>query len=414
VLGKKFVSVVLSKSGRVVATEEPADLLDDLEPATVELFFERVREKSVKLNSFVDALEATKPWGTLLLVGLCVSIFLWLTWEGGPQNLVNLLRFGANYPPLTLDQDQWWRLVGSCFLHGGWLHLVVNMYSLWVVGPTLERFLGNFRYLSLYAVAGVSGSVASATLGRGVISVGASGALFGLFGACVVLGYRYKDRIPRPVRAKLAGGMVPAILFNLVYGFQAEGIDNWAHLGGLMGGVLGALLIRPKVFQKELPPLLRALFIMLASALFLVEGFCLEKALRAFHLTDLPTKEISQRGWTAAIPSIFQASDDGGFWKGPGVNLLMEVMEGRLPEEPDVLARWLGDQVGTEPKFVQTRKVDQLNWLVFRSEDEVAGVYAVSERDGKSILVASFSSLDAAGENERLLTAILESVEPQE
>ncbi|MFE0463131.1 rhomboid family intramembrane serine protease [Kitasatospora sp. NPDC058965] len=125
--------------------------------------------------------------------------------------------------------DQWYRLLSGMFVHGGWLHLGSNMLALWWLGPVLERALGRLRYLALYLVSGLAGNaLVYLVSGAGVDSLGASGAIFGVFGATAVL--------YRAARQPL-GPVVALIVFNLVITFSVPGIDWRAHVGGLAAGL---------------------------------------------------------------------------------------------------------------------------------------------------------------------------------
>ncbi|MGV8120702.1 MAG: rhomboid family intramembrane serine protease [Candidatus Xenobiia bacterium LiM19] len=192
------------------------------------------REALVKIaqshNEFAERLSSTTPWATYTLTALCVLMFLWESISGGSSNSMMLLRMGANSSALV-SNGEWWRTVGSMFLHGNFIHLFMNMYALVAVGTVLERYLGNLRFLALYTLSGIAGSLASVMMGT-PLSVGASGAIFGLFGAAALIGYRYRNEIPVRFRNQLAGGMAINIFYNLIYGLSHQGIDNAAHVGG--------------------------------------------------------------------------------------------------------------------------------------------------------------------------------------
>lgn len=130
---------------------------------------------------------------------------------------------------------EWWRLLTAAFLHGGFLHIAFNMYVLWIIGPQLESLFGHARYLVLYLLAALGGSVASYTFGPvNSVSVGASGAIFGLMAALIVAG--------RSMRADVTQ-IVILLAINVVIGFLAPGIDWRAHLGGaVVGAVVAAIM----------------------------------------------------------------------------------------------------------------------------------------------------------------------------
>ncbi len=200
-------------------------------------------------NKFEEMLSGTKPLGTWAILGICLLMFLWVSLSGGSENLMVLLRFGANFNPLS-EAGEWWRFVGSMFLHIGILHLIINMFVLLDVGSRIEQYFGNTKYLALYFITGIAGSIASAKFGFHV-AAGASGAIFGLCGAAAWIGFRYKNEIPDVLRNRLAGNMIFFILYNLVYGFSRSNVDNAAHIGGLLAGVFFAMIIPPIVNEGQ-------------------------------------------------------------------------------------------------------------------------------------------------------------------
>jgi rhomboid protease GluP len=145
--------------------------------------------------------------------------------------------FGANYAPLTLALGQYDRLVASCFVHGNLLHVALNMWSLVQIGPFVERTVGSARYPVLYVVTGIAGSTASIVWGlvSGNIapSVGASGAICGVMGAALVLGVRLEGWTS-PIARQIGFWL----LVIVVYGRVVKGIDNAAHIGGIVSGGL--------------------------------------------------------------------------------------------------------------------------------------------------------------------------------
>lgn len=128
---------------------------------------------------------------------------------------------------------QYWRFLTPMFLHAGLMHLLVNMYSLYILGKDVELIFGRFKYCLIYLAAGLLGNVASFALSSS-ISVGASGAIFGLLGALLYLGIVYR----KVVSAKFTVDIMTMILANIAFGFMVPRIDNNAHIGGLLGGFL--------------------------------------------------------------------------------------------------------------------------------------------------------------------------------
>ena len=189
------------------------------------------------------------------IIGLNVAIFALMALTGMP--LLNLLdrqptglglqlfAWGANYGPATLE-GQWWRLLSSTFIHGGIIHLALNMQCLWQLGKLTERLYGNWTFLLLYILSGLGGSVASLWWNPNTLSVGASGAIFGVAGGLVAFLYLGKLPLPRGATQSILSSTLVFVGYNLLYGFTSTGIDNAAHIGGLVTGALvGALLTRP-------------------------------------------------------------------------------------------------------------------------------------------------------------------------
>ena len=182
-------------------------------------------------------------WATLIIIGLNAAVFLFMAVNGvnimAPETK-DLLDWGANFKPLTLD-GEWWRLLTSCFLHIGVLHLAVNMYSLLSVGVLLENMLGRAQYVIAYLVCGLAGSAASLWWHEATVSAGASGAIFGMFGlfyGWVTTSHRLSAE---EKKAQLASAGT-FLAFNLFMGLSGK-IDNAAHLGGLAGGIIIGLLV---------------------------------------------------------------------------------------------------------------------------------------------------------------------------
>ncbi|MFI6447580.1 rhomboid family intramembrane serine protease [Kitasatospora sp. NPDC050543] len=198
------------------------------------------REERPARTHFGGRLTADGALVTRILIGINLVVFVlaayvygdWL-WQdlvlysrGGPQ-------FGGQSYGVAAGPDQWYRLLTATFLHLQIWHIATNMLALWWMGPTLERTLGRIRFLALYLVSGLAGSAFAYLLAGGRLdSLGASGAIFGLFGATAVLFYRTRTPL---------GPVIALLVFNLVVTFSIPGIDWRAHLGGLMAGALTAV-----------------------------------------------------------------------------------------------------------------------------------------------------------------------------
>ncbi len=171
---------------------------------------------------------------TYTIAGLNALIWLLMTLMGGSENIQILVLFGAKYNPLIVA-GEYWRLLTAAFLHVGILHLAFNTYALLTFGLEVERRFGAKRFMLLYLLAGIMGNALS-FVGLRAPSAGASGAIFGLVGATLAYFGIYRQEFGEGGRKQLRNLLVVAG-YNLVFGFVAPGIDNLAHLGGLMAGV---------------------------------------------------------------------------------------------------------------------------------------------------------------------------------
>ena len=138
-----------------------------------------------------------------------------------------------------IEQGEIYRLVTAMFLHGGLMHIVFNMYALYALGDLTEQTYGKSGYVSIYFISGITASILSYILSPAV-SVGASGAIFGLLGAALVFGFQERDRIGKDFLTNIGS----VVVLNVIIGFSQSNIDNAGHFGGLIGGIIIALIIR--------------------------------------------------------------------------------------------------------------------------------------------------------------------------
>ncbi len=158
----------------------------------------------------------------------------------------DLLTWGGNFRPYT--ERQCWRLLSSMFLHGGFIYVLLNMIALVFVGTFLEPLLGKAWFGGLYLLTGVVAAAASIWLHATTVSVGASGAIFGMLGVFLVLLFR--KLLPKPINKFLFITVGLVVLLDLVLGELTEGVDNAAHIGGLSSGLLAGFLLYPRL-KKE-------------------------------------------------------------------------------------------------------------------------------------------------------------------
>lgn len=178
-----------------------------------------------------------KPVFTYIFIALQVIVFLLMEWSGGSTNPDVLIKYGAKFNPL-IQAGEWWRFFTPIFLHIGFLHLLMNTFALYYLGMTVERLYGSWRFFFIYFTAGFFGTLGS-FLFTASLSAGASGAIFGLFGALLYFGTVYRHLFLQTIGTNIIG----LIVINLVFGMIVPGIDNAGHIGGLIGGYLAAGIV---------------------------------------------------------------------------------------------------------------------------------------------------------------------------
>ncbi len=198
-----------------------------------------INAKSLKdSEAFSKIFSPKKAIITPMLITICILTFIAMYIFGnGSEDIGTLLYFGANLRELV-KMGQVWRLLTSVFLHIGIVHLIVNMYALYVIGRELEGFLGKTKFLIIFLISGIVGSLLSVVV-HDNISAGASGAIFGLLGSLLYFGYHYRLYLGTVIKTQV----IPIIVLNLVIGFLLPGIDNFAHIGGLVGGYLATMAL---------------------------------------------------------------------------------------------------------------------------------------------------------------------------
>ena len=190
-----------------------------------------INKSNVKKNAKLDKLFSKKtPYITYIIMGICFIMFL-ITGMGNDTGV--LIKYGANLDVLVKN-GEYYRLLTSMFLHSGLLHLFFNMYALYIIGPQVESFFGKTKYLIIYLLSGISGSLLSIAFNVNTVSVGASGAIFGLFGALLYFGYNYRGYLGNVIKSQI----LPVVIINLIFGFISTGVDVAGHIGGLIGGII--------------------------------------------------------------------------------------------------------------------------------------------------------------------------------
>ena len=177
------------------------------------------------------------PYITYFLIALNVICYLVPMLLGEYDNVVNKYCIDGD----AIRNGEYYRFLTGMFLHGSIFHLLFNCYALYVIGSQIESFLGKYKYLIIYFFSGLMGGLFSITFGD-YSSIGASGAIFGLMGALVYFGYHYRVYLGNVVKTQI----VPLIALNLLLGFMMKGVDNFAHIGGLIGGCMITMAVGVK------------------------------------------------------------------------------------------------------------------------------------------------------------------------
>ena len=184
---------------------------------------------------------------TQSIILINIIIFLFMISVGGVTVITNpstnlLLNFGANHSQLVFDYGEFWRLLTSNYLHIGFAHLLFNMWCLYSIGLELEESVGSIFFLLTYTLSGIFGSLVSclyySSVDQNIVSAGASGAVFGIAGALLIVSVYFVKKFNENQFNYDYSSLIFFIGFNIIYGFQVTGIDNGAHLGGLMCGLL--------------------------------------------------------------------------------------------------------------------------------------------------------------------------------
>ncbi|GKX66961.1 rhomboid family intramembrane serine protease [Inconstantimicrobium mannanitabidum] len=235
--GNNYEKLVYSKS-------EDTILFYSSSTEPIAKIFQSVRNNKVSMRNTDKSYFSI----TNILIGLNVIMFIVSVLISGQifdidTDVLIILGAKVNY---LIDQGQIYRLVTAMFLHGGLMHIAFNMYALYALGDFIERIYGKIGYLVIYFVSGIAANLLSYMLSPNYASMGASGAIFGLFGAALVFGIKERDKIGKDFLINI--GSVVAI--NVFIGMSQRDIDNAAHFGGFIGGIVVAFIIRELKLSK--------------------------------------------------------------------------------------------------------------------------------------------------------------------
>lgn len=216
------------------------------------------------------------PWALYAVIAVNVAVWLLNLWDGmSPMkpSSVELFAWGANSATAVVRDGEHWRLLTATALHGGVLHLGLNMFALWDAGRRVCRWFGNGQFLLIYLGAGLAGSALSLHFSsQQAVSVGASGAVFGVLGALLVGVYQHRGSVPKAMATQLLTSQGVFVLIMLGQGFARPGIDNAAHVGGLVMGALLAWLLVELIDERASPGQRRRRQVMAVGATVLLVG----------------------------------------------------------------------------------------------------------------------------------------------
>ena len=183
---------------------------------------------------------------TMTLIAINAIAFVWELTTGGFETR-SLYAHGALCGICVRQGGEWWRIFTSAFLHAGFQHIAFNMFALFSIGTEIESYLGSWRTLAIYLIALIGGGLGVVYFGaQDAVTVGASGAIFGLFGALVAYGLRLRER-----GKQIVGRALPTILINLVFTFAIPFISKEDHIGGLISGFLAGLIFFAMRVSKD-------------------------------------------------------------------------------------------------------------------------------------------------------------------
>ncbi len=383
-----------------------SDAVTVVEALPDEVFYENLE----RARRFAERTYAVRPWGSWVIMATCAIVFAFEVKFG--QHSSTYLRMGAIAAPLV-HQGEWWRLVGAMFVHLGVAHFAVNMYSLYAIGPPLERMYGTLRFLVIYALSGVISSMVALKIPL-ALSAGASGALFGIVGAALSLGYFYRNYLPAEFGRRLRKVMLTVVVFNLALGFGVNAalqayyhsstmVGNSIHVAGLIAGLIVGALLRPQAVDggRPLEPAAALLLVVLAATPFVVESGVIAHAVRSAVVPTQPYQD-GLAGYAFDYPADLLRVDDpnGHHFVGDDYTMLVQTAQSAHTVPQEVMRYRHSD---LEVRSTENSTVAGRAWTVIRAHDAVHGediLIALTEVRGAVVRVEagteSGSSLDEA------------------
>lgn len=265
-----------------------------------------------------------KPFFTFLILINVLAVFGLMEYYGSSTSLLTLIEFGAKYDPLIYE-GEWWRFFTAIFLHIGYLHLIMNSIALYYLGSAVERIYGTSRFVLIYAIAGLFGSISSFAF-NSQISAGASGAIFGCFGALLFFGVVHRKLFFRTMGVNV----IVILIINLGFGFMIPMIDNSAHIGGLVGGFLASSFVYLPNHKLKKHQFVSFFVTVLSVIGLIIFGFSTEEDSENTHLINVQiAQELIQRDEIEQAYPLLKAAvdEDVGIIEA---NFLLAYSEARL------------------------------------------------------------------------------------
>lgn len=295
---------------RQLASPELLQEKDRLKENEIQKQAQETQGKSDKRQGFKETLYlfriSRSYFYTPIIIYLNVLIFILMALMGVDPiepTVESLISWGGNLRALTLIGEQW-RLLTSTFLHGGLFHLILNMYALLQVGNLLETKFGNHRYFFVYIVTGITASIASIAVNDNIVSVGASGAIFGLYGLFLSLLLLKALDIPKESRKNFLSSIAIFIAYNLMLGFAKEGIDNAAHIGGLISGFFIGFFYYPSIKRPRISQFISAgIAMVLLIVVFLIPHVITNKPGEFQAVMEIFAVNEEKALWMSKVPS---------------------------------------------------------------------------------------------------------------
>ena len=221
-----------------------------------------INDKSLETSAKAeDVFRKKKPIITYVLIGINILFYIISIFLSGFFDSMLL-------DPSLIRDGEYYRLITSMFVHGGIIHLLCNMYCLYVIGPQVESFFGHAKYIIIYVISGLVAALMSLVITNSA-SLGASGAIFGLLGSILYFGYHYRIYLGQTLRSQI----IPLILLNLFIGFVLSGVDNAAHIGGLIGGILISMALGVKYKSTKIEKVNGFILTTIFTAFLIYLGF---------------------------------------------------------------------------------------------------------------------------------------------